>query len=115
MRPRTCGLTLPSRGRLAAAFASCKTPFMSNVKPHMQDMSSATAVNALLAELSSVLGFSMAVRDGESFMSLVEDIEGFTDRVFFVEGVDPCDDTKLREQVRARVARHLDGRLRREA
>ena len=72
----------------------------------MQAMSNAV-VNDLLTELSSVLGFSMAARDSESFLALAKDIEGFTDRVFVVEGMDPRGDSALRENVRARVSRHL--------
>jgi len=66
-----------------------------------------SAVNALLAELSSVLGFSMAARHSESFIILAKDVDGFTDRVFVVEGMDPRGDSALREKVRARVSRRL--------
>lgn len=44
-------------------------------------MSSLNAVKALLAELSSALGFSLAARAKETFVHLVDDIEAFTDQV----------------------------------
>jgi hypothetical protein len=65
------------------------------------------AVTALLAELSAVLGFSMAARDSESFITLAKDVDGFTDRVFVAEGMDPHGDSTLREKVRARVLKRL--------
>jgi hypothetical protein len=72
----------------------------------MQDTPNASD-NALLAELSSVLGFSMAARDSESFISLAKDVDGFTDSVFVAEGMDPRGDLALREKVRARVSKRL--------
>jgi hypothetical protein len=72
----------------------------------MQAMPNA-AVNALLAELSSVLGFSMAARDSESFLTLAKDVDRFTDRVFVAEGMDPHGDSALREKVRAHVSKRL--------
>lgn len=101
--PGCSAITFWSSGPPPAALACQLT---ANVKPHMQAMSNAV-VNDLLTELSSVLGFSMAARDSESFLALAKDIEGFTDRVFVVEGMDPRGDSALRENVRARVSRHL--------
>ena len=82
-------------------------PVSFDVRPHMQDNPNAAAVNALLAELSSVLCFSKAARDSGSFITLAKDVDGFTDRVFVTEGMDPRGDSALREKVRARVSRRL--------
>ncbi len=68
---------------------------------------SAVALNALLTELSSLFGFSMAARDRKTFVALANDIDAFTDHVFVAEGMDARMDVVLREQVRGCVFKHL--------
>lgn len=77
-------------------------------------MSRLNAVSALLAELSSALGFSLAARAEETFVHLANDVEAFTDQVLVEEGLETGTNEALKEQVRTRVSKYLGEGFERE-
>jgi hypothetical protein len=68
----------------------------------------AKRVEALLSELCTELGYSMPLREPESFEKLLPlGIDAFTDAVLVKEGLNPEIEKKLRKGVRERVSKHL--------